>query len=159
RQLAHAHAMYEAATVKAQQAVQAYDAATAQLPAAQERLDAAKGAVNARQVEADQAERDAAAARTVADQADEQFTEAAENVNQARDDVSQFVSAAYKGSGLLAFDSLAESRTPNDLVERLNYLDKVAQSQHRALDGYVGARLAAKEADNVAVDARQKAEA
>jgi murein DD-endopeptidase MepM/ murein hydrolase activator NlpD len=159
RQVARAHAVYEAATAKAQAAVQAYSAATAQLPVARERLDEANGAVVARQVEANQAERDAVAARAVADQADQRYDDAVVTVESARDDVSRFVAAAYKGGGLLAFDSLIESRTPNDLIDRLNYLDKVAQSQNRALDGYVGARLVAKEADNLAADARHRADA
>ena len=144
RQLAQVHSMYEAASAQVQVALQAYTAATAQLPAAQERLAVAKGVVAARRAESRQAQRDADAARAVADGADQRYADAAAQVDTARTQVSDFVSAAYKGSGLLTMDSLLESRTPNDLVDRLNYLDQSAHRQRQALDGFLASRLAAR---------------
>ncbi|OLB80021.1 MAG: hypothetical protein AUI14_08420 [Actinobacteria bacterium 13_2_20CM_2_71_6] len=158
RQLAQVRSMYEAASAQAQAALQAYNAATAQLPAAQERLAVARGVVAARQAESRQAEREAAAARAALADAHQRYAAAAGQVDDARTEVSDFVSAAYKGSGLLTVDSLLESRSPNDLVDRLNYLEKSAQHQQRALDGFLSARLAAKDADNQAKVAQQRAD-
>jgi murein DD-endopeptidase MepM/ murein hydrolase activator NlpD len=159
RQIAQARSMYEAASAQAQAALAAYTAATAQLPAAQERLAVARGLVAARSADAKQADRVAAAARSIADAANGRYDTAQAQVVAARTRVSDFVAAAYKGSGLLTMDSLLESRSPNDLVDRLNYLDKSAQQQHAALDGYLTARLAARDAANQAGAAQAKADA
>jgi murein DD-endopeptidase MepM/ murein hydrolase activator NlpD len=159
RQKAQVHSLYEAATAQAQAAMQAYNAATAQLPAVQTRLAEARGVVVAREAEAKQAARDAAAARVVADAAHQRYAEAAGRVDSARADISAFVAASYKGAGLLSIDSLLESRTPTDLLDRLAYVQKSAQQQERALEGFLGARLAAKDADNQAMLAQQAADA
>src|SRR5947207_5133344 len=150
RQMAQVHSLYEAATAQAQTAMQAYNAATAQLPAVQTRLAEARGVVVARQAEAKQADRDAATARDAAASAHQRYAAAAGQVDTTRADISAFVAASYKGAGLLSIDSLLESRTPTDLLDRLAYVEKSAQQQERALDGFLVARLAAKDADNQA---------
>ncbi len=159
RQLAQARSTYEAASAQAQAALSAYTAAVAQLPAAQEKLAVARGVVVARTADAKQADRVAAAARAVADQANQRYDEAQDRVDSTRTQVSDFVAAAYKGSGLLTMDSLLESRTPNDLIDRLNYLEKSAQNQRAALDGFLAARLAARTAATSASAAQATADA
>ena len=159
RRMAQVHSLYEAATAQAQAALQAYNAATAQLPAVQTRLAEAKGVVVARQAEAKQADRDAAAARDTATSAHQRYAAAAGQVDAARAQIGDFVVASYKGAGLLSIDSLLESRTPTDLLDRLAYVEKSAQQQDRALEGLLTARLAAKDADNQATLAQQAADA
>src|SRR2546430_5670957 len=157
--MAQVHSLYEAATAQAQAALQAYNAATAQLPAVQTRLAEAKGVVVARQAEAKQADRDAAAARDTAASAHQRYAAAAGQVDAARAQIGDFVVASYKGAGLLSSDSLLESRTPTDLLDRLAGVEKSAQQQDRALEGLLTARLAAKDADNQATLAQQAADA
>jgi murein DD-endopeptidase MepM/ murein hydrolase activator NlpD len=159
RQLAQARSMYEAASTQAQSALAAYTAATAQLPAVQDRLAVARGLVAARTAQARQADREAAAARSVADAANQRYDALQAQVDAAQTEVGDFVAAAYKGSGLLTMDSLLESRTPNDLVDRLNYLDKSAESQHATLEGYLAARLTARDAANQAQAAQRTVDA
>jgi hypothetical protein len=77
--------------------------------------------------------------------------------NRGRTEIGGFA-ATYKGNGLLTSDSLLESGSPNDLVDRLDYLQKPAQHETRALDGFLAARLAAKDADNQTMLAQQKAD-
>jgi murein DD-endopeptidase MepM/ murein hydrolase activator NlpD len=159
RQKAQVHSLYEAASAQAQAALQAYDAATAQLPAVQARLAEARGVVVARQAQAKQADRDAAAARGAAAEAHQRYAAAAGQVDATRAQIGDFVAASYKGAGLLSIDSLLESRTPTDLLDRLAYVEKSAQQQERALDGFLTARLAAKDADNQATLTQQAADA
>jgi len=158
RQLAQVRSLYEAASDQAQTALAAYSAATAQLPAAQGRLAVAKGVVAARQVEARQAQRDAAAAHARLATAHQRYLDAAGRVEAAQAQVGDFVAASYKGSGLLTFDSLLESPSPGDLVDRLNYLEKSAQQQQRALDGFRAAQVSARDAENQATLAQQAAD-
>jgi murein DD-endopeptidase MepM/ murein hydrolase activator NlpD len=158
RQMAQAQATYEAATAQAQAALQAYTAATGQLPGAQDRLAVARGVVAARQAEAEQANRDAAAARTALANADQRYAAASAQVETARTQVGGFVAAAYRGSGLLALDSLLESQSPGDVADRVGYLQQIAENQRQAMDGFLAARMTAKEADSIALDAKQKAD-
>jgi murein DD-endopeptidase MepM/ murein hydrolase activator NlpD len=159
RQMAQVHSLYEAASAQAQAALEAYNAATAQLPAIQERLAVARGVVVARQAEARQADREGAAARDTLAGAHQRYADAAGQVDAARTQIGDFVAASYKGAGLLSIDSLLESRTPTDLLDRLAYVEKSAQQQERALDAFLTARLAAKDADNQATLAQRAADA
>ncbi len=159
QQLAQAQATYEAATAQAQSALQAYTAATALLPGAQDKLAEARGVVAAKQVEAAQAAREAATAKAAKDKADARLAAAAAQVDQARTEVTDFVAAAYRGNGLLALDSLLEARSPGELADRVGYLEQVAQHQRDAMNGFLAARMAAKEADNAALAAKQHADA
>jgi murein DD-endopeptidase MepM/ murein hydrolase activator NlpD len=114
--------------------------------------------VAARETESRQAERDAGAARVALAAAHQRYAVATGRVESARTEVSGFVAASYKGSGLLTFDSLLESPSPGDLVDRLNYVEKSAQHQQRALEGFLNARLIAKDAENQASLAQQAAD-
>jgi murein DD-endopeptidase MepM/ murein hydrolase activator NlpD len=159
RQLAQAQATYEAATAQAQAAIIAYRAATAQLPAAQDAVAVARGVVAARQVQANEAARTAAGAQAGVTDADQRYAMAVGRVEAARGEVGTFVSAAYRGSGLLAVSSLLESRTPGDVADRVSYLEQISQSQQQALGGFVAARMRAREADNAAIAANRQADA
>src|SRR5256885_9253862 len=158
QRMAQVPSLYEAASARAQTAVAAYSAATAQLPAAHDRVAVARGVVAAREAAARQAARDVAAARAQLSQAQRRYQDASAQVDAARAQIGDFVAASYKGSGLLTFDSLLESPSPGDLVDRLNYLEKSAQEQTRALDTLRTARLAAKDAQNQATTAQRAAD-
>ncbi|WP_327008390.1 M23 family metallopeptidase [Dactylosporangium sp. NBC_01737] len=157
RQLQETQATLEAATDRAQQAAADHAAATAALPGAQVALEDAKGRVIAAEVAARQAQRERDAADAVVGAADAEYDGAKAQVEQGRADVSVFVAATYKGSGFAMFNSILESRSPNDLALRISYLDRVAAESRRALDELTVARMSAKQRSDVAELARDKA--
>ncbi len=158
-QLAQTRALYDDASAAVQAAMQAYTAANAQLPGAQSRLADAKGVVLARQAVADQAHRAALAARGAYDQANERYGAATGQVDQARTVVGAFIASAYKGSSLVAFASIFESRSPVELADRILYVDLVAQSQRSALSQFMAARTLAKVDFDAATAAKRRADA
>jgi murein DD-endopeptidase MepM/ murein hydrolase activator NlpD len=157
RQLQETQATLEAATDRAQQAAADHAAATAALPGAQDALEDAKGRVIAADAAARQAQRDRDAADAVLGAADAEYDGARAQVEQSREDVSAFVAATYKGSGFAMFNSILESRSPNDLALRISYLDRVAAESQRALDELTVARMSAKQRSDVAELAREQA--
>src|SRR5213079_1214258 len=56
-------------------------------------------------------------------------------------------------------DSVIESDTPTDLLDRLGYLEKSAQAQQQALDGFIASREVARQADDAATRTQQQADA
>ncbi|MER7002399.1 M23 family metallopeptidase [Dactylosporangium sp. NPDC000555] len=157
RQLQETQATLEAATEKAQQAAAEHGRAAAALPGAQTDLADAKGRVIAADAAARQAERDRAEADAAVRAAEGEYKGAQDEVDQARRDVSAFVAAAYKGGGFAMFNSVLDSEGPTDLVVRIQYLDRVAQENRRALDQLTVARMAAKQRSDVAVLAERRA--
>jgi murein DD-endopeptidase MepM/ murein hydrolase activator NlpD len=158
-ELARTQATLEAATEQAQHAAAEYARANAQLPAAQNLLADARGKVAAAEVAARQAERDAAAAHAVEVAAAKEYDAAAAKVTEARQQVSEFVSQAYRGSGFLEINSILESGSPSEFAMRIGYLNQVAAGQRRALDTLTIARMNAKVHANAAEAARQRADA
>jgi murein DD-endopeptidase MepM/ murein hydrolase activator NlpD len=158
RELTQAQSVYESASSQAQSALAAYDETTQRLTVVQGTLADANGVVAARKAASTQAQRDAEAARTAQDAADRRLIDTATQVDQAQAAVSSLVSATYKGSGLLALTSLLETPSPSDLAERLSLVDRVAQRGQQALNSYLDAQVAAKEADNAAFAARKAAD-
>ncbi|NJC71571.1 M23 family metallopeptidase [Planosporangium thailandense] len=156
-QLAQTGAELEGATARAQQAVAAYTQANALLPAAQNALADAHGKVAAAQVVARQAERDAAAAEAAEQAATKAYDDAAAKVDQQRQHVSDFVSQSYKGSGLLAINSILESGSPSEFAIRIGYLDQIAAGETQALNALTSARMEAKVRENAAKAASDRA--
>jgi len=90
--------------------------------------------------------------------ADRAYRAAEEQVTVARRQLGEFVSAAYRGSGAVAFTSLVTAESPSDLADRIAYLDDLASDQRAALDRVVELRYAAKRKQNVAILAMRRAD-
>ncbi|MGH3659261.1 MAG: M23 family metallopeptidase, partial [Micromonosporaceae bacterium] len=159
RELARARSTLEAATDRARDAAAAYTDANRKLPGARDRLAEARGMVAAAEVAAARARRDAERTRRALGTARTAYRAAEARVGDARDRLSDFVTAAYKGAGVVAFNSMLDATSPSDLADRMAYLDDLAGSQQAALDRVVGLRHQAKEKQNDAVLAKRKAAA
>ncbi|GAA3283109.1 hypothetical protein GCM10020218_038910 [Dactylosporangium vinaceum] len=157
RQLQETQATLEAATDKAQQAAADHDRAQAALPGAQQSLAEAKGRVIAADAAVRQAQRDQAEADAAAAVADSGYAAAKQQVDQARQDVSVFVAAAYKGGGFAMVNSVLDANGPTDLALRIEYLNHVAQENRAAVDELTVARMGAKQRSDVAALALQRA--
>jgi murein DD-endopeptidase MepM/ murein hydrolase activator NlpD len=157
--LARTQATMEAATERAQQALAAYTKVSAELPTARGALADAQAKVAVAEAAARQADREAAAAATAKADATKGYQEAAAKVDQASAHVSEFVSRAYRGSGLLKLNSILESGSPSELAARVGYLDQVAAGEKQAIDALTVARKDANVRANAAEAARQRADA
>ncbi|GAA3450316.1 hypothetical protein GCM10018962_21490 [Dactylosporangium matsuzakiense] len=157
RQLQETQATLEAATDKAQQAAADHDRAQAALPGAQQSLAEAKGRVIAADAAVRQAQRDQAEADAAAAVADSGYAAAKQQVDQARQNVSVFVAAAYKGGGFAMVNSVLDANGPTDLALRIEYLNHVAQENRAAVDELTVARMGAKQRSDVAALALQRA--
>jgi murein DD-endopeptidase MepM/ murein hydrolase activator NlpD len=114
---------------------------------------AAATATTARR-EADAAQ---AAYRAVADS----FTAAQERVRLAQEQVDAMVSATYRGSGLVAMKIIADATGPQDIMDRLGYVDQVMGHQQSRIDELTVARREARIAQDrsgVTKRAAEKAE-
>ncbi|WP_433610537.1 peptidoglycan DD-metalloendopeptidase family protein [Dactylosporangium sp. CA-139114] len=158
KQLQETQATLEAATDKAQQAAADHDRAQAALPGAQQSLADAKGRVIAADAAVRQAERDRTAADAAAQEADAGYAEAKRQVDKARQDVSVFVAAAYKGGGFAMVNSVLDSGGPTDLALRIEYLNHVAEENQAAVDELTAARMDAKKRSDTAVLALRRAQ-
>jgi murein DD-endopeptidase MepM/ murein hydrolase activator NlpD len=156
-QLAQSQATLEAATSRAQKAAADLEQATATLPGAQAALADAKGRLAAAEAAQRQADRVAGAARDAHRIATAAYADAADRVDQARENVSTFVSATYKGGNLLAFNSLLDSGSPSQLAQRIGYLNQIAAEQRRELNALTTARQIAREKQVELDRARQRA--
>ncbi|HEX6076285.1 MAG TPA: peptidoglycan DD-metalloendopeptidase family protein [Micromonosporaceae bacterium] len=158
RELARVRSMLESATERAQDATVAYADASGRLPAARERVAEARGLVAAAEVAADRTRREARQANRKLRRANLAYRSAENRVTDARERVGEFVSAAYKGGGAVAFTSLLSAESPSDLADRMAYLDDLASDQRTALDRVVELRHDAKRKQNAAVLAKQRAD-
>ena len=156
-QLAQTQATLEAATSRAQKAAADLEQATAALPGAQAGLADAKGRLAAAEAAQRQADRVAGAARNAHRVATAAYVDATGRVDQARENVSTFVSATYKGGNLLAFNSLLDSGSPSQLAQRIGYLNQIAAEQRRELNALTTARQIAREKQVELDRARQRA--
>jgi murein DD-endopeptidase MepM/ murein hydrolase activator NlpD len=157
RQLQETQATLEAATERAKQAAADHDRAAAALPGAQAGVADAKGRVIAADVAVRQAQRDRETAEVAVLAAGDEYAVAQRQVDEARRDVSVFVTAAYKGGGFAMFNSVFDVGGPTDLAVRIEYLDHVARANREAVDKLTVARMAAKQRSSVAVLAQQRA--
>lgn len=157
--VATAASILEGATARAQEAAKSLAAANAALPAAREQAAAARGEVIAAEVAANTARREAEAAEKALATASDRHEVTARQVEAARERVGTFAVSAYKGSDLVSFNLLVDARTPIDAAERFGYFERVMSTEKEALDGFVTARRAAKQAKNDAGLAQRRAEA
>jgi murein DD-endopeptidase MepM/ murein hydrolase activator NlpD len=157
-EVAKAAATLEHATERARAAAVQYATADAALPGAQARLETTQGELTAARVRADVAQREAEQAETELGLAGDRFDDSVVEVDRAREDVAAFAVAAYKGSRLAGANLLLGARAPDEAVERLGYLDHVAGVERAAVDDLTTARLFAREAENEATIARDRAE-
>ncbi|MQA25851.1 MAG: peptidoglycan DD-metalloendopeptidase family protein [Micromonosporaceae bacterium] len=158
RHLVKARSTLEAATGRAKNAAEAYAEANGKLPGARKALAEARGLVAASEVRANRARRDADTAKRTLTTAKDAYQDAEAEVSMARDRVGKFVSAAYKGNHLVAFDSVLDAKTPSDLADRMAFLDDVAASQRAALDKVIKLRHAAKLKENDATVTKRQAD-
>jgi murein DD-endopeptidase MepM/ murein hydrolase activator NlpD len=158
QELARARSMVEAAGGRAKDAAVAYTDAHHRLPAARDRLAETRGLVAAAEVAANRARRDAGRADRELRAAAGAYRAAEERVTAARVRVGEFVSAAYKGGGAVAYTSLLSAGSPSDLADRMAYLDNLAASQQAALDRVVRSRHEARREQNTATLAKRRAD-
>jgi murein DD-endopeptidase MepM/ murein hydrolase activator NlpD len=149
-EVAKASAILESATERARAAAQRLAAVTAQLPAAQSRVAEARGQVAAAEATANTARRKAAEAQEALNRARQRYQESERRVQQARDRVATFASANYKGSSIVTLNMLLDARTPQEIIERFGYFERVMATERAAMDDLLAARMAAKRAENEA---------
>ena len=157
--VAHASALLEGATARAQAAVQRLAAANAALPAAREHVADAQGAVAGATAAANTARREADIAQAKVDAAELVYTAQAAKVEDARQHVSAFIAATYRGAGLVTINALLSARSPQDLTVRSGYAERLVTDQQSAVAELVRQRGAAKDLANTAETARRFAAA
>ncbi|MPZ28755.1 MAG: peptidoglycan DD-metalloendopeptidase family protein [Micromonosporaceae bacterium] len=157
-EVAETAAILEHATERAQAAAERFAAADAALPAAEARVDEARGVVLAAQAQATTAQREADEAEVELATAGVRFDDSVAQVEQARDAVAAFAVAAFKGTRLTGVNLLLRARGPAEAVERLGYLDHVAGVERQRVDELATARLYARQAENEATLAYERAE-
>ncbi|NUT23956.1 MAG: M23 family metallopeptidase [Hamadaea sp.] len=150
-------AALEGATQRAADAVARYQAAVAALPAAEDRIAVAKGTVTAATVQAQTAERKAAEAAAAHQAAESVVQTKTQAVAAARQRLSAFAVAAYTGSAVAEFNMLLEVRSPEQMIERVGYLERIADHEQAAIVQARAARLAARSAANAAELSRRAA--
>ncbi|MBB6039663.1 M23 family metallopeptidase [Phytomonospora endophytica] len=158
RELAKAEAALEGATERAQEAVKALAEVKGRLPGAKDALAEAEGILAAARIAAEAATEKAEAAQVVYEKASDKMAAADQAVDDAQETVGDSVSAAYQGLGVVAFSSVLNARSPGEVVDRLTYVDKLADSQDEALDEVLKAGLVAKERQNETLVAKQEAD-
>lgn len=156
-QLKKTSAAVDGATKRAADAVARYQTAVAALPAAEDRVATAQGTVTAASVQADTAVRKAGEATAARQAAQAALDRRTADVEVARDRLGTFASAAYTGSALAQFNMLLEISSPQEMIERVGYIQHVAESQREAIDHARLVKREAKDADNQAEVARRKA--
>ncbi|GLZ76231.1 hypothetical protein Afil01_10380 [Actinorhabdospora filicis] len=158
RELASAEAALEGATERAQEAVRALTEAKQKLPDARERAAEAQGVLAAARVAASAAAEKAQAARDVYDAASVKMDEAEVAVDEARDALSTSVSQSYQGLGVVAFSSILNAGGPEEFVDRVTYMDRLAENQRGEVDAVTRARQSAKERQNETLVAKEDAD-
>jgi murein DD-endopeptidase MepM/ murein hydrolase activator NlpD len=156
-EVARAASILEGATERAQDAAKRLAAATTALPGAEQRVAEAGGRVVAAEVAANTARREAAAAQAALADATERYAASERLVARARDRVGEFVNAAYRGADIASINVLLDARSPSEVAERFGYLDRVVATEQAAVDALVAARWSARQAQNEATAAEQRA--
>lgn len=158
RQATAAADQLEDATDRARQAVVDLTKANAELPAVQNAVQEARGKVAGAETAARQAEREAETARQGADAAAADYDVAAASVTRARGRAAKFAVAAYQGSSFSMVNSIIDAQSPSDLAVAMAYLNRIAATQHTALNEMTAARTVAIQRSDAADAARLGAE-
>jgi murein DD-endopeptidase MepM/ murein hydrolase activator NlpD len=156
KEMARAAAALEGATAKAQAAGVEYIRASQQLPGAQLAVQQARGRVAAAQVKANEAARVAATSKAELAAAEATLAATERKVEAARHDLDEFIRSSYEGSHLLGPKALLGARTPDEVIDSLNYLDSLAGTQKRVVDAMSKARFEASQ-HRAEVDKRKRA--
>ncbi|HIW60947.1 MAG TPA: peptidoglycan DD-metalloendopeptidase family protein [Candidatus Stackebrandtia excrementipullorum] len=158
QKLAEAEATLEGATEAAREAGIALAEVEHLLPEAQDRVNSARGLVAAARVLADSAIGKADDARADYDDAVEEYNKVSDEVQSAREELGDLVSLSYQGAGLILVNNVINATDPFEAVERMSYVDRLADRQNRALDDVVRLRQEARNAENASEVAREAAE-
>lgn len=158
QELAEAEATLEGATEAAREAGIALAEVEQQLPDAQDRVNSARGLVAAARILADTAVSEADDARAEYDQAVDDYNVVADEVTTAREELGDLVALSYQGAGIILVNSVINAPDPFEAVERMSYVDRLADRQNAALDDVVRLRQDARNAENAAQIAREAAE-
>ena len=158
QELAEAEATLEGATDAAREAGVALAEVEKNLPDAQERVNTTRGLVAAARVLADVASSEADVARVDYDKAVDDYTAAAAEVDVARDQLGDLVSLTYQGAGLMLVKGVLNANNPFQAVERMSYVEHLADRQRTAVDAVIRVRQDARNAENTADVARQTAQ-
>jgi murein DD-endopeptidase MepM/ murein hydrolase activator NlpD len=148
RAVERAAAVLEDATLKARNAATQLAAAASALPAAQRRVAETRGRVAAAASTATTARRKADAAQAAYAAVAARFTAAQQRVDESQEQVDAMVSATYRGSGLVAMKIIAEASGPQDIMDRLGYVDQVMGHQQSQIDQLTVARREARVAQD-----------
>ncbi|BCY05854.1 M23 family metallopeptidase [Actinoplanes sp. L3-i22] len=158
RAVRQAEALLENAGVTARAAARRLAVASAALPVAQHRVAASRGAVVATRVQAATARTRADAARLGYQTIAADWAAARERVAGARDRVAQIARNSYMGSPITRFNLLASASGPVDLMDRMSLVDEMVRSENAQVGELVGARRAARAAQDRAGAAKRAAE-
>ena len=150
RAVGRAAAVLEDATIRARNAAVMLAAAMSALPGARQRVAETRGRVASAQVAANTARRRADAAEAVYVLVQARFALAQRRVALARARVDTVVSAAYKGSNFAAINIIVEATGPQDIMDRIGYVDQVMDSQQAEVDEFTAARREARTAQDQA---------
>ncbi|WP_344647486.1 peptidoglycan DD-metalloendopeptidase family protein [Cryptosporangium japonicum] len=134
RAMERAAAIMETATERARAATQAFVETTQRLPGVQNRVAVAQGRVAAAQVRAASAERASARAGRALRVAQAQFDAAQAAVEAAREQLGTYVRSTYQGRSYMVLSALGAGGGPEDLLDRLNYVERLVGGQGRAVD-------------------------
>ncbi|WP_026208187.1 M23 family metallopeptidase [Catelliglobosispora koreensis] len=157
-ELAKAGAIAETASAEAQQAVARLASLNQQVADARHAAAQARGAVAAAEVQAAAAARTAAQAGLVRDQATARYDEVALGVREGRSRLGRFVAMTYQGGDVAQFNALVSAGSPKDLMVKISYARKIAESKKDALTELIAAERAAKTISSEAALASRAAE-
>ncbi|KHD79056.1 M23 family metallopeptidase [Actinoplanes utahensis] len=153
-----AEALLESVSVTARTAASNLARATAALPAAQNRVATTRGIVVATQVEANTARRAADAARLEHERVAADFAVAAGQVEAARKRVDEIASSSYMGNSFNRLNMLVGAAGPQDMMDRLGFVEHLMDREQDEVRALVAARRAARIEQDRAAAAKYAAE-
>jgi hypothetical protein len=159
RAVRRAEALLENASATARAAATDLARATAALPAARNRVATSRGVVVATRVQADLARRRADAARGEYQRVTADYQATTGRLDEARARVDEIARVSYMGTRLSRFNMLARSTGPQDLMDRLGFIDYLQTREQEEVRTLFGVRREARAAQERAGAAKRAAEA
>ncbi|GAA4598094.1 murein DD-endopeptidase MepM/ murein hydrolase activator NlpD [Actinoplanes octamycinicus] len=154
-----AEALLENAGATARAAARRLALASSALPGAQHRVAVARGVVIATRVEADTARDRAAAARQSYQRIAADWAAAQDRVAAARERVAGIARSSYMGGSVSRLNLLVSATAPVDLMDRMTLVDQLVHQENADMRQLIGARRAARAAQDRAGAAKRQAEA
>ncbi|WP_433828591.1 M23 family metallopeptidase [Actinoplanes sp. CA-015351] len=158
RAVRKAEALLESASVTARAAARRLAAATASMPAAQRKVATTRGVVVATKVEANTARRQANRARAEYREVADYYTNAADRVSEARSRVDRIAATSYMGSTFSRVNVLVTASGPQDMLDRMGFVEQLMDHEQAEVRTLVGARRDARAAHDRAGAAKRAAE-